>query len=63
MSTGVRKKRVSRNTISFWLLSVIFFAYSLVSEEDCRDLQVRAHEIRNVATPCCSGGTARSIRQ
>ena len=27
MSTGVRKKRVSRNTISFRLRSVISFAY------------------------------------
>ena len=30
ISTGTRSKRVSRNTIYFWLWSVIFFAHSLL---------------------------------
>ena len=50
MSTGVRKKRVSHNTISFWLRSVISFAYSSVSKEDCCYLRVRAREVRKVVT-------------
>ena len=50
ISTDMRKKRVSRNTISFWVQSVISFAYSSVSEEDCRALRVRAHEVKKVAT-------------
>ena len=33
----------------FWLRSVIS-AYSLVFEEDCRALRVRAHKVRKVAT-------------
>ena len=50
ISTGRRKKWVSCNTISFWLLSVITLAYVSASEEDCRSLRVRAHEVRKVAT-------------
>ena len=49
MSTGP-VKRVSRNTISFWLPSVISMAYSSASEEDCSPLRVRAHEVSKVAT-------------
>ena len=45
--TGQQKK-VSQNTIS-WLRSIIFHAYSSASAEDCRDLQVRAHEVQKVA--------------
>ena len=36
VSTGHVKKRISRNTISFWLCSVISLAHSSASEEDCR---------------------------
>ena len=50
ISTGIRKKRVSRNTVAFWLWSVIAFAYSSVSEEDCRTLWVRAHKFIKVST-------------
>ena len=45
---GMRKKRVSQNTISFWLRSIISFAHSSTLEEDCHSLRVRAHEIRKV---------------
>ena len=41
---------MSRNTISFWLHSVIFLAHASASEEDCHSLRVRAHEVRKVAT-------------
>ena len=50
MSTGRVKKRVFRNTISFWLRSVISMAHASASEEDCCALRVRAHEVRKVAT-------------
>ena len=46
----MRKKRVSQQTIAFCLLSVISQAYSLASAEECRDLWVRAHEVRKVET-------------
>ena len=49
-STGVRKKRVSRITISFWLRYVISFVFSLVSKGACHELLVRAYEIRKVVT-------------
>ena len=35
---------------SFWLSSVISMAHTSASEEDCRALRVRAHEVRKVAT-------------
>ena len=54
ISTGRHKKRVSRNAISFWLHSVISSAHSFASEEDCRSLRVRAHEVRKVATSLLS---------
>ena len=41
---------MSHNTISFRLWSVISFAYSSISEEDCCALRVRTHEVREVAT-------------
>ena len=46
----MRKKRVSRNIISFCLQSVISLAYASASEEDCWSLRVRAHEDRKIAT-------------
>ena len=49
ISTGWRKKRVSGNPISFWLRSVITLAHVSASEEDCRSLKVRTHEVRKVA--------------
>ena len=48
--TGWRKKRISRNAISFWLCSVISMADASASVEDCRSLRVRAREIRKVVT-------------
>ena len=51
VSTGRRKKWVSRNTISFWLRLVITLAHECASEEDCRSLRVRAHEVRKEVTP------------
>ena len=50
ISMGGRKKRVSCNTISFWLRSVISMAHIFALEEDCRSLRVRAYEVRKVAT-------------
>ena len=35
---------------SFWLQSVILFAYSSVSEEDCQELWIGTHEVRKVPT-------------
>ena len=46
---GRQKILVSRNTISFWLRSVITLAHASALEEDCRSLRVRAHEVRKVA--------------
>ena len=43
VSMDLVKKRVSRNTISFWLRSVISMAHSSASEEDCCALRVMAH--------------------
>ena len=50
VSTGRSKKRVSHNTISFWLRSVISMAHASASEEGCHSLRIRAHEVRKVAT-------------
>ena len=50
MSTGHVKKIVSRNTISFWLRSIISMAHVSASYEDCRALRVRPHKVRKVAT-------------
>ena len=50
ISMGRRKKRVSRNTISFWLLSLISMAHTSAPVEDCCSLRVRVHEVRKVAT-------------
>ena len=50
VSTGHVKKRVTCNTISFQLRSVISMARASTSEEDCRSLRVRAYEVRKVAT-------------
>ena len=43
-------EKVSWNTISVWLYSVINLAYASALEEDCRFLRARAHEVRKVAT-------------
>ena len=48
--TGRRKKRVSHDTISFWLHSVITLAHASALEEDCRSLRVTAHKVRKVLT-------------
>ena len=58
ISTGMIKKRVCQNTISIWLCSVISHAYLSASAEDCRDLWVRAHEVRKVATSLLFGRCA-----
>ena len=50
VSTGCVKKRVSHNTISFRLLSVISMARASASEEDCRSLRVSSHEVRKLVT-------------
>ena len=54
ISMSRRKKWVSRNTISFWLCSVITLTHASALEEDCRYLRVRAHEIRKVVTSLLS---------
>ena len=50
ISTFQRKKRVSYNTHSFWLRSVINHAYTSASDEDCRARWVKAHEVWRIAT-------------
>ena len=40
VSTGWSKKRVSRNTNSFWLRSIISLAHASGSKEDCLSLRV-----------------------
>ena len=50
ISTGMCKKRLSWNTISFWLCSAILLARASASEEDCRSLRVRVYKVRKVAT-------------
>ena len=47
--TGRCKNWVSRNTISFWLHSVITMAHVFALEEDCPSLRVRAPKVRKVA--------------
>ena len=47
---GRRKNRVSRNTISSWLHCVIHNTYASGSDEDCRDLWVRALKVWKFAT-------------
>ena len=51
MLTSMRKKQMPQNTISFsfWISLVINHAYAFASEEDCRLLRVKAHEILKVA--------------
>ena len=44
------QKKVSQNTISFWLWSVINHANISASAVECRDLRVKAHEVLKVAT-------------
>ena len=50
ISMGRHKKKVSCNTISFWLQSVISLAYASALEKDCLSLRVRVHEVRKVVT-------------
>ena len=45
-----REKRVSQNTISFWIRSVISHVYGSASDEDCRLVKVKAHKDRKIAT-------------
>ena len=47
LSTGLRRKMVSRNTISFWLREVIRRAYVSSGEDPPR--RIRAHETRGIA--------------
>ena len=49
--------RISRNTISFGLGSVISMANASTSVVHCRLLQVKSHEVRKVATSFLFGGT------
>ena len=50
ISMRPRKKRLPCNTISLWLCFVISLAHTSASEEECRSLRVRAHEVWEVAT-------------
>ena len=47
LSTGRRRKMVSRNTISFWIREVIRRAYASSGEDP--PLRIRAHEVRGIA--------------
>ena len=49
VSTTKRKKRVSQNTILFWIRLVISQAYGSASEEGRRLFRVKAHEVRKIA--------------
>ena len=44
-----RSDDISVNTISSWIKQAVQLAYSLVSPDTCRLLQVRAHDVRGVA--------------
>ena len=52
VSAGVRKKRVSRNTISFWHRSVISFAYSLFSEQTVESCGSGHMKLGRLLLPC-----------
>ena len=41
---------IAKNTISHWIKKVILFAYKECSDEDCRVLGVKAHDVRGVAS-------------
>ena len=45
-----RKKQVSRKIISFWITSVINHAYGSVTDEDCRVVKVKVHEVWKIST-------------
>ena len=45
-----RRKKVSHNTLSFWLHSCHLLAHASASEEDMLLFRVRTHEVRKVAT-------------
>ena len=55
-----REKRVSQNTISFWIRSVISHVYRSASDEDCRLVKVKAHKDRKMLLHCCYGGSVQS---
>ena len=44
------KKAISKNTISYWIRQVINDAYKHSQERDLSQVQVKAHEVRAVAT-------------
>ncbi|MGL5405356.1 MAG: hypothetical protein ACRDAX_00930, partial [Propionibacteriaceae bacterium] len=48
VSTGVTKKEVSKNTLSFWLREVIRRAYEADGSDDIRTSRPRAHEVRSI---------------
>ena len=50
ISTGQEKKGISRNTISFWIRTVIDHGYSSASEDDCRAVKVSAHKVHSIAS-------------
>lgn len=43
------KGDISKATISHWIKKAIMLAYSSVSDEDCKVLQVKAHDVRSMA--------------
>ena len=49
---------MSHNTISFWLHSVIHHTYSYAFGDNCRDLRVRAFQVKLYST---SGSEGRDL--
>ena len=60
--TGVRKKRVSQNTISSWLRSVISLRIRRSSRRTVESCGSGFIKLGMLLLPCCSGRTAQSIR-
>ena len=42
-------KDIARNTVSHWIKKLILYAYKECSEEDCKVLGVKAHDVRGLA--------------
>ena len=49
VSVGMRKKCISRNTISLCSRQVVNFAYESPSDENCALVRLKAHEICSIA--------------
>ena len=50
LSPHVGGKSVTRNTVSFWLRSVVSEVYKMASDRDHTAVKAKVHDIRNIGT-------------